>query len=87
MFRFSDSGKAGAAAAAAATSHAKRKKRLRKADTNVLNVKFNQLLQPGRCSSKSSVKYLGISLLLSLQARCMLVIRSIAQIAMPLLHI
>ncbi|UJR20810.1 hypothetical protein I4U23_023922 [Adineta vaga] len=31
---------------AAASIH-KRKKRLRKADTNVLNVKFNQLLQPG----------------------------------------
>ncbi|CAF1064942.1 unnamed protein product [Adineta ricciae] len=41
----SDSKEAGAAAAA--ISHAKRKKRLRKADTNVLNVKFNQLLQPG----------------------------------------
>lgn len=34
------------AVAVAATSH-KRKKRLRKADTNVLSVKFNRLLQPG----------------------------------------
>jgi hypothetical protein len=35
------------ATASASSKALKRKKRLRKADTNVLSVKFNRLLQPG----------------------------------------
>jgi hypothetical protein len=58
---------------AASVSH--KRKRLRKPDTNVLSIKFNRLLQPGK-----NFFFFDILHNFIYQVKCMLVILSVVQI-------